>query len=374
MAIANYFHMIPGGAGLKNGADWANAFDEPAFETHMEGAVVAGDVHFIMDGAYTLDSDINCSARDGTSASPIAIIGVKSGTTNVGAAVVYADWARAAADRPAFDGVTFNLITGDYYVVRNIDWEGADTPAVQVGTFCIVENCKIVNDYGVSAARYVLVAGTDCTIVNCEFSTANTQGLSITEATCVLFCYLHDMPDGARGYGISQTGFCIGAFNVFDECRIGYFAPGTNGLLLNSTFYGGLRAFVETTGVGWVMINNVMEATTAAGFRWATTQTDINFFWGNHGDDARCTDMWFNIDVTTIFQDYFVTTGDPDFDTPGADHSLDPGSPCLDVGMPIELGVGAATTINKGAWQNPVGGGGGGGLLVHPGMNGGPNA
>ena len=76
----------------------------------------------------------------------------------------------------------------------------------------------------------------------------------------------------------------------------------------------------------------------ADGFLW-TTQTDINFFWNNHGDDTRCNDMWDGVDATTVFQDYEVTTGDPKFTTPGSDHSLQDTSPNIDAGMSIILGV-----------------------------------
>ena len=49
MAINAYFHITAAGAGLKDGSDWDNAMNEAAFETHLEGAVVAGDVHFVKD-------------------------------------------------------------------------------------------------------------------------------------------------------------------------------------------------------------------------------------------------------------------------------------------------------------------------------------
>ena len=95
----------------------------------------------------------------------------------------------------------------------------------------------------------------------------------------------------------------------------------------------------ETNGDRWCCINNIMEGNDSDGFKW-TTQTDSNFFWKNHGDDVRCTDMWDLVDTTTVFQDYEVSTGDPVFDVPGADFALQNTSPNLDNGMSIILGVG----------------------------------
>ena len=91
MAIVAYYHITAAGAGLKDGSTWANAMGIGEFQTHLNGAVLAGHVHFVQDGAYTMTGNIDCNARDGTSTSPIVIIGVKSATTNEGAAVVYSD-------------------------------------------------------------------------------------------------------------------------------------------------------------------------------------------------------------------------------------------------------------------------------------------
>jgi hypothetical protein len=51
--------------------------------------------------------------------------------------------------------------------------------------------------------------------------------------------------------------------------------------------------------------------------------------------------MWNGIDTTTVFKDYPNATlnGDPLFTAAGSDFSLGAGSPCLNAGMSIELGV-----------------------------------
>jgi len=340
MAINVYRHCTPAGAGLKNGTTWANAFDEPALEVFLEGAVVAGDVIFIMDGAYTLDSDINCSARDGTKVSPIIIIGVRAGTVNEGAAVVYADWSRAAADRPFFDGATFEIRTGDYYIVRNVQFQSSDTYTLVMGNACIVENCDCDND-AAAANKFALAELGLGIIVNNDISSANCNGLYIGANTQVYFNYIHDCPNAGRGIGVSNNGaFTKFAFNIFDNLTVGINAAADRCVgVLNNTFYNVDTGIVETTADMWACINNLMEGNTTAGFSWAV-QTDINFFWRNHGNDARCTDMWANVDIATVFQDYEVTAGDPLLTTPGVDHSLQDGSPCEGIGMSIIKGVG----------------------------------
>jgi len=340
MAIPDYYHITDAGAGDKSGDSWGNAMDEPAFETHLEGAVVAGEVHFIKDGSYTLDSDIDSSARDGTAVSPTALIAVKAGTTNEGANVVYSDWSRDASDRPFFDCNAYLFKVGDFHIVRNLDLEGADVRVLEVGVGGLVENCKSHNDDAVAGAQYALNGGANSAIINCEIISDTGWGSTLSSSGKFLFNYVHDTTDATRGYGYLMSGnshtIC---FNVFDNCTNGI--NGTSDettLVLNNTFYETDIGVSGTNGAGWVCINNIMEGNDTAGFKW-TTQTDINFFWKNHGDDTRCTDMWDTVDTTTVFQDYLVSTGDPKFTTPGSDFSLQSDSPNVGSGMSIELGV-----------------------------------
>jgi len=340
MAINAYWHVKQGGAGLKNGTNWANAADEPAMEIFLEGAVVPGDVIFVMKGTYTLDSAIDFSARSGTAVSPIVIIGVKDTTTNVGANITYADWSRLAADRPFFDCVTFNFKSGNYFICRNISFQGEASYLVWSGIYNIFENCKFENDNGASSAEYGLLLGASGYVLNCEFTSANSRGLICGGNSGVFFNYFHDFPDAANGIGIVTNGVTISIhFNIFDNCTIGISSVSRDDCdIINNTFYETATGISETDGERWVCINNIMEGNNTAGFLW-TTQTDHNFFWKNHGDDARCTDMWSLVDTTTVFQDYEVSTGDPLFTTPGADHSLQAASPNIGNGMSIELGV-----------------------------------
>ena len=343
MAINIYKHCDSASAGGGDGSTWAlaganAAYTEAELEVFLEGAVVAGDIIFVKDGVYTFDSDYDFTLRDGTAVSPIAIIGVKAGTINVGANVVYDDWARDAADRPFFDGVTFVFRTSDYNIIRNIDFQSAAAQTVYLEISDLVENCKFDNDFGASGARYALYTVSFPRVINCEFVTANCRGVNLSMGGIVLYNYFHDIPDGVNGWAIYMAGDNRSiAFNIFDNCAIGINSPNRDQILaLNNTFYGCGVAISETTGFNWVAINNLLEGCTADGFLW-TTQTDSNFFWENHGDDARNVDMWDLVDTTTIYQDYEVTAGDPLFNLPL--FTFPATSPCQDTGMSIELGV-----------------------------------
>jgi len=342
MAIANYWHCCPGGNGLKNGTNWANAFDEPALEVFQEGAVVAGDIIFIETGNYVLDSAYDFSARDGTATSPIAIIGVTTAPRLAGrngAAILYSDWARLSADRPFFDCVTFQFKTGDYTILRNIYFQGSITNTVLMGNYCVVENCKFDNDWSAVVVRSAINIATGSIFYNNEILSANCYGLASAANCRVKYNYFHDIPNG-YGY-IPTSGGCIIEFNIFDNILVGFQGIArVVGTIENNTFYNCGQATIETTGYGYTIINNIVEGSTTDGFLW-TTQTDSNFFWNNHGNDARCNDMWDGVDVTTVFKDYPNVTlnGDPKFKTPGSDFELDTGSPCLDTGMSITLGV-----------------------------------
>lgn len=345
MAINLYKHADNNSAGGGNGSSWdlagANAaYTEAELETFLETAVVAGDVVFVKDGTFTQDSAIDCSARDGTAVSPISLIGVKAGTTNTGANVVYSDWSRDAADRPFIDGTTFYFGVGDYYIVRNIEFQSSNALAFRAGSYCLLENCKFENDDAVAGAEYGLSLASYNRVINCEITSANCNGITTSTSNIFKYNYLHDMTAAAQGSALVLGGHGNRMqFNIFDDCTLGI--NGTTRRytdVTNNTFYETDTGVSATTGFGWTCINNIMEGNDTDGFKW-TTQTDCNFFWKNHGDDARCTDMWDLVDTTTLYQDYEVSTGDPLFTTAGSDFSYQDDSPNINNAMSIVLGV-----------------------------------
>jgi len=341
MAINGYKHCDPASSGGGDGSSWATsgstaAYTEAELETFLEGTVAAGDVIFIKDGTLTADSDVNFFSRSGTATSPIVIIGVKSGTTNTGSSVTYSDWSRVEADMPFYDMGNYQFITGDYTIIRNLNMQGEDFRVLDCNTYCVVENCILNNDHVGSSQFYFALDINDYScIVNTEVSSTN-RGVNINDYNLIAFSYIHDCSDSTYGEGCVVEGFGPEFIsNTFDTCLKGISSVNKFGVsVINNTFYETDTGVEETTGVAWRCINNVMEGNNTYGFRW-TTQTDQNFFWKNHGDDTRATDMWSNVDTTTIFQDYEVTTGDPKFNSPGTgDFSLqDNTSPLFDDGL-----------------------------------------
>jgi hypothetical protein len=337
MAISGYFHVTPSGAGTRTGLDWTNAFSEADFESHIESSGNAGYVYFVASGTYTLDSSYDCSARDAGALAPISIIGVKGNTTNVSGNITYSDWATSAGDRPFFDCVTFSITLGDYYLVRNIYFQGSAANVVGAGTNCLFENCKFDQDNTTNAGRYVLNLGNYCSAINCEFSAFFNCGVSIGSTCRIIFCYFHDCVH-TTSIAIKCSASDQILFSSFNNCYQAINTTADNlGLVMNNTFLSCGYAVNGTTDNTWIFINNVVDACDS-GF-YFTTKTDNNFYWKNHGDNIRNTVMWSGVETTTIFKDYLNSSGDPLFSSSG-NLSLSTSSPCIDNGMSIALGVG----------------------------------
>ena len=342
MAIHAYYHVTPAGADTKDGTTWAKAMGEAEFETFIEGTMVAGDVFFVKEGTYTLDSAYDWHAIAGTATAPIAFIGVKSATTNEGSSVVYSDWASGSA-RPFFDGVTYGIITSDYNIFRNISFQSSAVYPIYTGSYAIFENCRIEQDTGTSGGgKYAVRLSSYCKIINCEIYSAHNGLVDMSSSMCTfLFNYFHS--DSKEYYGFYYGGGPSASlnicFNIFSKLYIALpRSYSQNQLIMNNVFYDCDTAITGSTGYNDTILNNIFEGCVTDGIKW-TTQTDHNFFWKNHGDDTRDNDMWDGVDVTTIFQDYGVTVGDPKFHTAGSDFALDTGSPCLDTGFSMGLGV-----------------------------------
>jgi len=342
MAINIYKHADNNSAGGGDGSSWdlagANAaYTEAELETFLEGAGVAGDVIFVKDSIFNLDSHVNSSARNGIAVSPIAIIGVKAGTTNVGANIVYSDWAVDAADRPFFDNVIFQFRVGDYYKIRNISFQGSESLNVVLGIAGLVENCKFENDIGVSSAYYCINIGNYGRIINCEVTSINSRGIKCGSYSTIKYNYIHDLPDAVNGIGIVISHYPTIEFNIMDNMTIGVSGGGLIvAKIINNTFYDCNTGISETIGCVWIIINNIFSDCTTAPMSWGT-QIDNNFIWNNHIHNCGAN---VNIDETTCFQDYEVTTGDPLFTNAGVDFLLQDTSPNLAAGMSIDLGVG----------------------------------
>lgn len=340
MAAANYF-VTPAGANGKTGADWENAMGEAEFEADLEANAEPGDVYYIASGTYTLDSAYDSSAKDGTAAAPISIIGVNSGLAGSGVPT-YAQWADAniggeADNRPVFacgaNAVTF----GDYYKVYNCAFTGEAANVVTFGSYNVMYNLKGSHSSS-SANRVMFVVALGTAAVLCEAIGVTNfvcTGFNLGNTSKTIFCTAHDCNTGfSLGSNASSCLFCIA-----EDCATVGFSLSTRlaSLIMNCTGNDCADGVTGSTGAG-VFINNLLEGCTSDGFYWST-QSDVNFFIKNHGNDTRNTDMWDGVATTMPHMDPEVTSGDPKFTADG-NLSLQSDSPCIDAALALTLGVG----------------------------------
>lgn len=336
------YYVTAAGAGSKDGSTWGNALGEAEFEASLEGAAAAGDIYYIMQGTYTLDSAYDSSARDGTAAAPISLVGVKSGTTAEPPTIADlsdANLSGGTDDRPLFacgaNAVTF----GDYYKLMCLSFTTTSAAGIALGAYAFGYNCKAINSSGAND-RLAWSTGADSAFVHSEGGGLPGTGVvcrafSMASRGKILFCYAHDCRTGLYA---SSTSFYLAAFCVFEDISVNAVgcAVGIVPVLLNNTFND--CAVAVSAGASVVLaINNILEGCTTAGFS-NSTQADMSFFLNNHGNDARNTDMWVNVATAFPHGDLNNTTGDPLFDADG-NLSLQSGSPCRDAGVSAYLGT-----------------------------------
>ncbi len=339
-----YHHVTSAGAGTKSGASWANAMGEAELETDLEGSLGAGDIYYVKDGTFTLDSTIDFSARNGTQAEPATIIGVKSGTTNEGANVTLSDFSTDDADKPKFDISTYNFIGNNYVQFMCVEFEGETNNTVETNDYCLFWKCNFNQDYASSANRHCLLVNKGNIIDDCEFTSAKASGVMLySDYNKVINCYFYDIPDATGGRGVTTDYHGQMIENcIFDNCSLQIDTNGYDGTAVRfNTFNDGAYDIFADSGSGsWCITNNIFESSSNGAVHF-TTQADSNWFDNNHGDDARCNDMWDGVETTSpIYKDNNVSTGDPDFDdAAGGDFKISSSSPCYGTGSQISKGV-----------------------------------
>jgi len=306
MPIATWKHVTPAGAGLKNGDNWANAYDWAAFHAYWVVSAGPGIAVAIMEGNYAPAADLTWGAA-GTQLSPSVMFGVKAGTVNEGANIIYADWALDAADRPFIDFGAFNLISP-----------------------------KVRNDSAI--ARIAMLGSNHIRFFSCEAISDNGTAMQTGTGGKALFCLISSPNNTGLLVGGDYTTY---AFNNITPCLRGVSKGNRDsGLFLNNTTYLCDIGYYATVGYSNSFLNNILEGCITDGIL-NTVQTDSNFYNKNWGNDARNNDMWDGINTTEVpFMDNNNAGGDPMLTNPGVDHSLQDGSPCEGNGMSIELGVG----------------------------------
>lgn len=316
------WHVASDGTGNRTqGTTWASAINWDTLKVVLETALAmtAGDTFYVKGGTYTFTAAIDFSTTyDGTGASPNVFIGVKSATTNEGAAIVYSDWAVDSASRPFFDCATFTLTPGDYTIFRNFNFSGEATRVVYLQTACLMENCDVTQDYASSIARYCVTAGSGSSIISCHFQSPHGAGLALLGYNRVLYCRLLNFPDATNGKAIVNGGngnVIIG--NIIGWCGAEAINSTADHYLTldHNTIKYCTRAVYATTDAGWVLTNNIIDSMTTAGAEW-TTQENINYWSHNHIDSVRNNNTPLTlVSKGPLFGDNSKTTGDPGLGT-----------------------------------------------------------
>jgi hypothetical protein len=329
--IHDYWYVTAAGAGAKTGDSITTAFGAAEFKTFMEGTVVAGDVIFILQG-FTMTATINSSARDASAVDPIAIIGLKAGTTQLDTAIKYTHWATDSADRPEINNAAYAFTTGDYYKIRGINFAGTANHMVSCGQNNVISYIDVEHTEGSGVNEDIFSCGTNDIIEKSTFRALNCKGIVPANGVKFEFCTFGPFPHATYGHAV-ENGGNPGFYNrcIFRQSTIGIFSTADlNTALRSCTFYDCDTAIRATTDYGWSGVN-IMIDSCGAGLVW-TTQTDNNY-WENiliH----QTTTPYINVDTSTVYKDHRYRTGDPKLVSPSTGNfRIGSGSDALNTGL-----------------------------------------
>lgn len=318
--MASYHVTVVDPGGDKSGDSWANAMDMATFVAHAEGSGAAGDRYFVKEGTYTIGEVFDMSTQDGTAASPIWIIGVKSGTTNEGAAIVVGDHA-TGDNRPLFAMEANAFTMAAYWKMYNIRFTGSHGNGILMDNvgYDVLFNCKSSHsgDIGIYSQN-------NGAIIACE-STGSTTGIYTGANTNVVACYVHDVTTGVQagsagmGVYLSVIDTCTGDgvdINSRDNCRV-----------INNTIYNcGKGIDGDAAAHNCIVVNNILDAN-AVGVDWQS-QTWCNYL------DFNCWDNTDDIQDTDVELGFYAVTGDPGMAGPaGGDFTVDTGDNVHNAGL-----------------------------------------
>ena len=337
-AISGYKHFTPDGAGTKSGADWDNAYPVDSLGAVLAN-MVEGTVVFIKAGSYSFTST-NITTANASDSNPNGIFGVKAATTNTGASITASDLAVDTVDMPDIDLGSRNLALGTHSKLYCCKLRGTASYIFYLasGGYQTVYNCVFRNS-SATAANYVATISQNSNIVkNIFISTGGCGGIN-GGGTARFFSnrIIGNRVTGTKGANINAHSAFVG--NIITGFHVGVNVPSGNSYpcIVNNTIYAcstGI-AFAGTSQNqyrGSLIMNNLLDSCYTDGIKMGR-QRDVVTFISNHGDDARCTDMWDNVEESTIWRDYLVTTGDPKFVNPPDSLQLGSDSPARNTGI-----------------------------------------
>jgi hypothetical protein len=347
ICMATSYYVASNGTGTSSqGTSWAQAWNYDTLKlVKANGTIVAGDNVFIKSGTYTpSEATYDTMKSVGTSVAPITLIGVLSGTTN--APPVGSDWVTLGdtANMPHFAYGTHRCDYGAYTQLYNLYYYGDTARGVQfVGTngYNYCENCAFVNNHtSTTTTAYCSYYSTNMTLENCYFRSSFGKGITASGTIWVYDCVFDHFIDATNGIAAAPTNTWTIENSVFIKCGVAAISLGAStGLhLTNCTFDSNAVSVSATTGAACFFKNNIHRSATTNCYAW-TTQEDVNIFKNTHIGLNTKHVAFAMVDTLSVHQDYGLTSGDPLVTTPGINYSLRAGSPCLNKGYTIKLGV-----------------------------------
>ena len=301
-----YHHVTVAGAGDNSGDSWANAMALADWVTDM-GSMAAGDVFWVAGGTYTLTGNV-APAADGTSTDLIFMVGVKSTTTNEGAAVVAADIAYGE-DRPLIVAAANDFNFDNFIRMSGFKVETTDAAGFGVDTVGMIDNCSSFNSSG-TASRLAIDVSSNSAIINCDGCSINGTAINTSGSfeASVLFNYAHDSLRGIHCSGDNRS--IIG--NVVDSCVVGInLSDEFHHAIVNNTIYGCTIGIENVTQISYGnrIINNIINDCTT-GISWFAVNT-ANFYMYNNleGNGTKTT----NVPTVLPGWDAKETNNDPAF-------------------------------------------------------------
>ncbi len=298
MAAATMY-VTPAGAGDKSGSTWANAMGTGEWETDLLAGAEAGDIYYVLSGTYTLTQAMDFSARVGTTANPIQIIGVD----NEASPVTTADWAYST-DRPLIAAAANAFRAGNYTNFKNFRMTTTDANGFHMNRGHHY-NLASLNE-STTDDRYAFNLGSEASGIgfDAESQDANNgRGIAASTGVLIMASYIHD----CAGIGVAVMNAGVRVINsVVDTCGVGI-SCGTREYLsaINSTIYNCTTGISGNTASG-TFLNNIIDACTT-GASW-TTENAFSIW------DYNC---WDNTgDVTNVTKGPHAVTGDPGLNDP----------------------------------------------------------
>jgi hypothetical protein len=335
-------YVTVAGAGSQTGADKANAYSLADWQTNFS-ATTAGDTWWIFGGTYTQTAAIS-TANDGTSDSPIRVIGVKAATTNE--PPLESDWAYDD-DRPNIVSGANDFLCDNYAKKYNLRGTTADSTGWRMDQNSLFYNCKCQQTAEQAAYPAFLLNDSYGRIIDCEafgIGTSYARGISASTGAIIKNCFVYDCLDGYYSAGSGQT--CI-SNSIFADCGTGIDMQNDGLFFIDGVTIDDCTTGVDSSTVNAntnVYVNNTFSNCTDA-LKYNNSDTDklseillYNNFYNNTRDISMDNGT---SDNQATMQTIGDTAVNPAFeDAAGDDYRLASGSGLLNTGMPLRVGVG----------------------------------